>query len=237
MLALAIRLMNEYKPLLVKLHQSATDRKPKKLDLKCYAGLIDVQIVLGLACLLPMLRAANLLMKFGQRNDVFVCDYLADVSRLQTDITKMYVEEWTRFSQEPFWDFNALVGATHDSIPLKWITEDLDLNTSGVEYLAFVPKDHTIWATYRDLVTMDSIPVIREVYAAIIDLVKSQAIEAAGRFVRELSQRFPTSSLMDAHGIIYPQYWMNVEADSNFPKHLKIIKDQYEISKHFSTTG
>ena len=80
------------------------------------------------------------------------------------------------------------MGATHDSIPLKWVTNNLDLNASGVEYLAFVSKDHTIWATYRDLVTMDSILVTCKVYTTIIDLVKSQATEAACKFVEELSQ-------------------------------------------------
>jgi hypothetical protein len=32
-------------------------------------------------------------MKYGQGNDVFVCDYLAAVKNLQTDLAQMYVEE------------------------------------------------------------------------------------------------------------------------------------------------
>jgi hypothetical protein len=63
MLALAIRLMNEFKPLLVKLHEEATVKKLKLLASRCYGGLIDVQIVVGLSCLISMLRVCNSLMK------------------------------------------------------------------------------------------------------------------------------------------------------------------------------
>jgi hypothetical protein len=48
-------------------------------------------------------------MKAAQRIDVFVCDYLAGMKILQTNLTNMYVNEKTRFMQEAFWDFNALV--------------------------------------------------------------------------------------------------------------------------------
>jgi hypothetical protein len=61
----------------------------------------------------------------------------------------MYIEEKTRFSHEAFWDFNALVGQTHDVIPMKWCTkEEVDLNTSGAEFLTFQCKEHTIRATF-----------------------------------------------------------------------------------------
>jgi hypothetical protein len=118
MLAPAVRLMNEYKPLLAKLHVDATARKSKNIARKCYSGLTDVQIVVGLACILPMLRAASSLMKAAQRNDVFISHYLAAVKTLQVDLAQMYLEPKTRFTQPTFWDFNALVYARHDAIPM-----------------------------------------------------------------------------------------------------------------------
>jgi hypothetical protein len=176
MLAPAVRLMNEYKPLLLKLHEDATVRKPKKIAVKCYNGLTDVQIILGLSCIIPILRLTNQLMKYGQRNDVFVCDYLASVKRLQRDLSQIYIEEKTRFSQEAFWDFNALVGQTHDVIPMKWCTEEeVDLNTSGAEFLTFQCKEHTIRATFRDPVTKAPMVVTRNLFAAIVETVKAQS--------------------------------------------------------------
>jgi hypothetical protein len=49
------------------------------------------------------------------------------------------------------------------------------LNTSGTEYLAFIPKEHMFRAIFQDPITHDNIPVTREVYAAIIVGVKTQA--------------------------------------------------------------
>jgi hypothetical protein len=89
----------------------------------------------------------------------------------------MYVEEKTRFTQPNFWDFNALIEARHDAIPMRWISTSngLDLNALGVEYLAFEPKEHSFRATYRDPITQDNIPMTREIYVAIVAGVKTQA--------------------------------------------------------------
>jgi hypothetical protein len=56
--------MNKSKPLLLKLHVDAKVNKPKGIAVKCYNNLIDVQIILGLSCIIPMLRMANQLMKY-----------------------------------------------------------------------------------------------------------------------------------------------------------------------------
>jgi hypothetical protein len=84
-----------------------------------------------------------------------------------------YIEPATAFSQPGFWDFNTLCAATHYAIPIAWITNHLDLNTSEVEYLIFNPKDHKIPATFRDPTTKDESLVTRDVFVAIIDNVKA----------------------------------------------------------------
>ena len=45
--------------------------------------------------------------------------------------------EKTAYTEATFWDFNALISQTHDSIPMKWTLDELDLNAEGVEYLTF----------------------------------------------------------------------------------------------------
>jgi hypothetical protein len=57
------------------------------------------------------------------------------------------------FKQEAFWNFYALLSRHHDVIPMKWVTNELDLNSLGVEYLSFEPKDHSIRTVFRDPVT------------------------------------------------------------------------------------
>jgi hypothetical protein len=43
--------------------------------------------------------------------------------------------------------------------------------------------------------------------------------------------------LMDALGVIYPQYWLQKDAETSFPQHLNIIKAQYAHVTPFSTVG
>jgi hypothetical protein len=122
-----------------------------------------------------MLRFTQSLMKYVQRNDVFVCDFLAGMKTLQKDLNEMYKGERTAFTHHAFWDFNALVPGHHNTIPMKWVTDELDLNSSGVEYLSFKPKDHSIRAVFRDHVTKVCSLVTREVFATIVSSAKTQA--------------------------------------------------------------
>jgi hypothetical protein len=59
----------------------------------------------------------------------------------------------------------------------------------------------------------------------------------AQELITQLSNRFPTADLMDALGVIYPQYWLEEDANSNFEKHLKILKAHYGTNRPFSTIG
>jgi hypothetical protein len=61
--------------------------------------------------------------------------------------------------------------------------------------------------------------------------------EAAAKLEEQLLVRFPSAHLMDALGVIYPQYWTEKECDSNFEKHLRIIKAYYGHSMPFSTAA
>jgi hypothetical protein len=111
----AVRVMNEYKVLLVIMKEmsSSLDVAQKNLNLLC-----DVQVLLGLSRLLPMLRCAHLLMQFAQSRDVFVCDYIAAIQVCQAEITSFYIDDATTFSHDLFWDFKALCQTRHDAIPL-----------------------------------------------------------------------------------------------------------------------
>ena len=56
--------------------------------------------------------------------------------------------------------------------------------------------------------------------------------------VKQLSLWFPSAALMDALGIMYPQYWQEEDhAKKKFKKHLPIIKQHYNYSTSFSTAG
>lgn len=41
--------------------------------------------------------------------------------------------------------------------------------------------------------------------------------------ITEFQRKFQEHHVLDAMGIIYPQYWLQDEAERSFPKHLKIL--------------
>jgi hypothetical protein len=45
--------------------------------------------------------------------------------------------------------------------------------------------------------------------------------------VNELESRFPAQNVLQAMGILYPQYWLAGDCESTFEKHLRILIDHY----------
>ena len=64
-------------------------------------------------------------------------------------------------------------------------------------------------------------------------LLVRHLVGAAEVLITQLEKRFPASTLMDAFGIVYLQYWMVARAEENFAWHLKIIKEQYAYTMKF----
>jgi hypothetical protein len=57
---------------------------------------------------------------------------------------------------------------------------------------------------------------------------------AADSLVKELSSRFPASALMDALGVVYPQYWLQPQAEELFEGHFSVLKNHYCFERHHS---
>lgn len=185
MLSPAVRVMNKYRVLFVKMQRDSVaptadgdgnagkkDKGLMKLASKNLAYLCDFRIVLGLAGLLPMLRSVHSLIKFSQSREVFVCDYVAAIQICVAEVQAMYVDEVTAFKQDLFWDFNALNEIRHDAIPMSWVTPALGLNQVG-ETLYFTPGDHSIQALTLNANGGSSTPISRELHASICDDVRA----------------------------------------------------------------
>jgi len=55
-----------------------------------YKHLCDLHILLGLACILPLLESTHTFIKFAQFKYVFVCDLVAAIKVCQGDVYNMY---------------------------------------------------------------------------------------------------------------------------------------------------
>jgi hypothetical protein len=50
---------------------------------------------------------------------------------------------------------------------------------------------------------------------------------AAEHLIAEMKSRFPSHSVLDALGVVYPQYWQQGDCEVSFRKHLNVLKDFY----------
>ena len=105
----------------------------------------------------------------------------------------------------------------------------MDLNNRS-ESLAYRILEHTYAAYSLNPVSRKKDIVSRVDFAQIVVGIKGQCTFAIEMLVTELSRRFLDFDLMNALGIIFPQFWLQPSADELFPLHLKTLKSHfYEI--------
>lgn len=99
--------------------------------------LCDVDLLISLSCLMPMLKIVHGLIKFAQKKDVFVCDYVIAIKICQRQLYIHYLNLATKYTYDVFKKFHDLVDCIYNTMHMKWKVNFLDLNTLGVEYLCF----------------------------------------------------------------------------------------------------
>lgn len=62
-----------------------------------YEHLCDMQILLVLTCILPLLEYVHALVKFAQMQDMFVCDLVATIKVCQANLFSMYCDQNSNF--------------------------------------------------------------------------------------------------------------------------------------------
>jgi hypothetical protein len=82
-------MFGEYKTLVVKMSDDAASNAATNIN---YELLCDVEIVMGLTFVLPMLEAMQYLSKLAQYKDTFICDFVLVVNLCQFKIYTMYVD-------------------------------------------------------------------------------------------------------------------------------------------------
>jgi hypothetical protein len=58
----------------------------------------------------------------------------------------------------------------------------------------------------------------------LLQSVKGQCAAATELLISQLDRRFPNCEIMEALGIVFPQYWLQDKCDELFPVHLQVIK-------------
>jgi hypothetical protein len=222
------RISAEYKTLIVKFAQDAPKESGAKKNLTL---LLDVATLLALPCILPLLECIQSLIKFAQSRNVFISDFIAAVKICQGELFEMYTNSSTSFQPLHFQSFYDVVNDHSHTISHEWVT---DLN-NGNETLGFRIHGHTYPAHMVCAVSGQHLLVSRSDLKSVVSAVKGQCSAAAEMLISQLDRRFPNCDIMEALGVVFPQYWLQEGCDDLFPSHLAVIREWFCDMK--SVTG
>jgi hypothetical protein len=91
--------MVEYKTLIMKMSQDNVLIVQARFNLDLFC---DLHMLLGLFRLLPLLEAVNVLIKYVQRRDVFIYDFMATIKICQTNLYMIYSNPSSNYQHEHF---------------------------------------------------------------------------------------------------------------------------------------
>jgi hypothetical protein len=94
----------------------------------------------------------------------------------------------------------------------------VDLN-DGTESLGFAMVGHT-YAVHSLGPWGEKLRVASSDFEAMTNFVKAQCKEAAKMLFQKLKRRFPHSDIMEAMGVVFPQYWLNAKYNKLFTVHM-----------------
>ena len=175
------RVMSEYKALVLKMQMDSSSLATAKGNLNL---LCEIELFLGLACILSMLEALNYLIKFSQQTTCFVCDMVAVVKLCQADLYSWYVDSDTAYSANVFHKFRDISNDTSEVFSHEW-KDDMNL---GAETLSMRVGGVTVLMQWRLNLGAQFTPVTRATFLEIQELVKVQCAEAARLIISELEK-------------------------------------------------
>jgi len=102
---------------------------PKNKIARHFLGLIcDLELVICLPCILPMLEVVHILIKFFQRWHIFTCKFFNMVKSTKVKLYWFYVNPFYKYDD---YAFNGSINISehwNEQLPFIWISHDFDVN-------------------------------------------------------------------------------------------------------------
>jgi hypothetical protein len=183
----AKRVTSEYTTLMVKMGFDMASGPGQRSNAGAgdnFDYLVDIEVLLSLACFIPLLDAVHYLIKLSQARDIFICDFMQAIKLCQEELARKFVDEATAYSGSDFQQYNALTSLTCKDIPLEW--KELS-GGSGLCHLMFNFRHTQVFVCYHDKGTSQPLFVTYEDFYRCQDNVQWQF---AGKISLSLSFLF-----------------------------------------------
>jgi hypothetical protein len=109
----------------------------ENLDLLC-----DLKLVFGLPCILLMLEVVHTLIKYTQRQDVFICEFINVMKSIKAELHRLYVDPFCKYDDSAFNKFNVVCEHYSELLPVTWVSHGFDVDMYLLPYLAFSIVGH-----------------------------------------------------------------------------------------------
>ena len=191
-----------------------TSRKVAKAN---FPLLVDVSISIAFSCLLLLVEMVHYLVKFSQQWYIFICDFLGAIKVCQVQLYTLYF-----YLQTMVWEASVLYlneTAMHLTFNCKQHTYPIVvLDTFGRPQQVSCEALATIIDEVKSLCQSKHMP-LHHMYSyfscwyflggcglivGLLNFVVLQVVAAS--LIIDFSSHFLASSLMDALGVVYPQY-------------------------------
>jgi hypothetical protein len=108
----------KYKTLIVKMSKDHIENEVARSNLQ---KLLDLELIFGLHCILPLLELIHTLIKYTQGKDVYICDFVEAIKMCKVKLYELYIDHECKFKDEAFNAFHSLLVGKHDGLPLFFI--------------------------------------------------------------------------------------------------------------------
>jgi len=117
------------------------------VTLKNLNSLCDVELILGLPCILPMLECVHALIKIAQNKNVFMCNFVEFVKLTQHELYCLYCDPYAKYEDMTFDEFNSIQTLTNHTLLLSlfsYLNGGEDVYTLCFHLLIIVPYYHSM---------------------------------------------------------------------------------------------
>ena len=204
-----------------------------------YRQLLDVEVHLAAAALLPMLRELQHLVKVCQLQGVFLHDLSTALQFTTSQLNSMYVSVESRFKGSDFDKWESLLdigepGAEVGRSPFQYDEEGhLFMRIDGDRFaVCGVPPPTGLRGRPRVLTVHADAELLQTIAAA----VQSSMGAAAAAVLKQLADRFPPNELLEALSIVYPQWWISKRQFAELEAAVKVLCRHYG-TEHSTADG
>ncbi|KAH7415371.1 hypothetical protein KP509_14G039800 [Ceratopteris richardii] len=219
------RLFEEYKSIIGVVNIMSLSKGVQKG--KAQQMLSDVETLLYLGGMLPLLREMNNLIKVSQSRDIYVMEYAIARKMTCMRLETLY-SETSSFDLQEFIEWESLLQVgVEDSF--------LQYNKKGWLCIFVKDKQSPLYVSRKSQGVCIRKKVNQTFFAILVDSVKQGLRSICNKLTSEIRERFPQDELLEAMAIVHPLYWNHAKDKSLLTNDFK--SKQFDFVKDPSNPG